>query len=150
MTKQQNECAPSEDADQPGHQPSLIRVFAVRMKKPWVLSYPLSAQLRLWSDWAHAQADLSLAGRTVPLLVLLCCGSNMLSYYPNKILQLIIQSSNNCKILEVNSWILHQKFEVNNHTCDNFKRGIREIFLSFKKCIEYTSQIFYFYFICFY
>ena len=39
---------------------SLIRVFAVRMKKAWVLSYPLSAQWRLWSDWADAQADLSL------------------------------------------------------------------------------------------
>ena len=25
--------APSEDSDQPGHKPSLIRVFAVRMKK---------------------------------------------------------------------------------------------------------------------
>ena len=24
-------CAPSEDSDQPGHPPSLIRVFAVRM-----------------------------------------------------------------------------------------------------------------------
>ena len=33
---------------------------AVRMKKPWVLSYPLRAQRRLWSDWADAQADLSL------------------------------------------------------------------------------------------
>ena len=44
--------APSEDSDQPGHLPSLIRVFAARMKKPWVLSYPLSAQQRLWSDWA--------------------------------------------------------------------------------------------------
>ena len=42
-----SECAPSEDSDQPGHPPSLIRVLAVRMKKPWVLSYPLSAQLRL-------------------------------------------------------------------------------------------------------
>ena len=40
--------------------PSLIRVFAVRMKKPWAFSYPLSAQRRLWSDWADAQADLSL------------------------------------------------------------------------------------------
>ena len=47
MTNQQNECSPSEDSDQPGHPPSLIRVFAVRMKKPWVLSYPLSAQQRL-------------------------------------------------------------------------------------------------------
>ena len=53
-------CAPSEDSDQPGHPPSLIRVLAVRMNKPWVLSYPLSAQRRLWSDWADAQADLSL------------------------------------------------------------------------------------------
>ena len=40
--------------------PSLIRVFAVRIKKAWVLSYPLSAQRRLWSDWMDAQADLSL------------------------------------------------------------------------------------------
>ena len=46
--------------DQPGHSPSLIRIFAVRMKKAWVLNYLLSAQRRLWSDWADAQADLSL------------------------------------------------------------------------------------------
>ena len=26
-------------------------VFAVRMKKGWIFSYPLSAQWRLWSDW---------------------------------------------------------------------------------------------------
>ena len=26
-------CVPSEDSDQPGHPPSLIRVFAVSMKK---------------------------------------------------------------------------------------------------------------------
>ena len=57
---QQNGCAPSEDSDQPGHPPSLIRVFAVHMKKAWVLGYTLSAQRRLWSDWADAQADLSL------------------------------------------------------------------------------------------
>ena len=50
-------CAPSEDSDQPGHPPSLI---SLRMKKAWVLSYPLSAQRRLWSDWADAQADRSL------------------------------------------------------------------------------------------
>ena len=34
--------APSKDSDQPGHSPSLIRVFVVRMH--WVLSYPLGAQ----------------------------------------------------------------------------------------------------------
>ena len=40
-------CAPNKDSDQPGHPPSLIRVFSVRLKKPWFLSYPLSAQRRL-------------------------------------------------------------------------------------------------------
>ena len=52
-------------------------VFAVHMKKAWVLSYPLSAQQRLWSDWADVQADLSLAqsdqsslGAHVSMLVL--------------------------------------------------------------------------------
>ena len=54
---QQNDCAPSEDSDQPMHPPRLIRV---RTKKAWVPSYPLSAKRRLWSDWADAQADLSL------------------------------------------------------------------------------------------
>ena len=38
----------------------LTRVFAVRKKKAWILNYPLSTQQRAWSDWAHAQADLSL------------------------------------------------------------------------------------------
>ena len=41
------------------HPPSLIRVFAIKMKEALVLSYPLGAQ-RNWSDWADAQADLSL------------------------------------------------------------------------------------------
>ena len=49
------------------HPPSLIRDFAVRMRNPWVLSYPLSAQQRLWSDWEDAQADLSLRWAHMPL-----------------------------------------------------------------------------------
>ena len=53
-------CAPSEDSDQPWHLSSLIRIFAVHMKKAWVLSYPLSVQWRLWSDWVDALADPSL------------------------------------------------------------------------------------------
>ena len=60
-------CTPNEDSNQPGHLPSLIRVFTVRMKKAWVLSYPLSAQRRLWSDWADAQADMSLRWAHMPL-----------------------------------------------------------------------------------
>ena len=43
---QQSDCAPSEDSDQPGHPPSLIRVFAFRMKKAWVLSYPVKTLIR--------------------------------------------------------------------------------------------------------
>ena len=59
--------------------PSLIRVFAVRMKEPWFLSYPLSAQRRLWSDWADAQADLSLPWVHTILLVLSWGGSFLVS-----------------------------------------------------------------------
>ena len=50
------------DSDQPGHPPSLIRVFAVRMKKAWALtcSYTLNAQQRLRSFcwFCHIAAHL--------------------------------------------------------------------------------------------
>ena len=74
---QQSECAPSEDSDQPGHLPSLIWVFAVRMMKPWALSYPLSTQRRPWSDWGVLRLIWVFAVRTLTLLVLSCRGSNM-------------------------------------------------------------------------
>ena len=51
---------PSEDADQPGHPPSLIRVFAVRSLGSLGPSFASGGQRWLWSDWADAQADLSL------------------------------------------------------------------------------------------
>ena len=82
-------CAPSEDSDQPGYPPSLIRVFAVRTKKAWILSYPLSAQRRLWSDWTDAQADPSLRWAHMPFcwichalaqFYLITCTSNEDSY----------------------------------------------------------------------
>ena len=47
IQNQQSECMPSEDSDQSGYPPSLIRVFAVHMKKTWVLSYPLKTLIRL-------------------------------------------------------------------------------------------------------
>ena len=53
-------CAPSEDSDQPGHPPSLIRVFAVRSLGSWGPKLSSCGQRRLCSDWADAQADLSL------------------------------------------------------------------------------------------
>ena len=83
---QQCGCVSSEDSDQPGHPPGLIRVFAVRMKKLWVLSYLLSAQWRLRSACASREdSDQTgrtprliwvFAGRTVTLLVLSCRGSD--------------------------------------------------------------------------
>ena len=61
-------CAFSEHSDQPGHLPSLIGVFAVRMKKAWVHSCPLSAQRRLirlggcpgWSESSLGAHAISL------------------------------------------------------------------------------------------
>ena len=72
MTKPTKWLASSEDSNQPGHPPSLIRVLAVRMKKAWVLSYPLSAQ-----DETGRMPRLIwiFAGCTVTLLVLSCRGS---------------------------------------------------------------------------
>ena len=48
------------------HPLSLIRVFADRMKKAWVLSCPLRAQQRLWLDWVDAQANLCLRWAHMP------------------------------------------------------------------------------------
>ena len=71
---QQNECAPSEDSDQSGHLPSLSRVFAVRMKKAWVLSYPLSGSEVTDQTGRMPRLIWVFAGRTVILLVLSCSG----------------------------------------------------------------------------
>ena len=50
---------PAKTRISPGIRP-VCSVFAVRMKKAWVLSYPLSTQRGLRSEWTDAQADLSL------------------------------------------------------------------------------------------
>ena len=57
--------------------PTNWHVFTARMKKAWVLSYPLRGQRRLWLDWVDAQADLVFAGLTLTLLVLSWGGSIM-------------------------------------------------------------------------
>ena len=65
-------CALSEDSDQPGYPPSLIRVFTVRSKGSQGPKLSFCGQRRL----ADAQAELShrWAHR---LLVLSCCDSNI-------------------------------------------------------------------------
>ena len=72
---QQSECAPSKDSDQPGHSPSLIRVLAVRMKKAWVLSYPLSASKDSDQTGWMPRLIWVFAGCTATLLVLSRGGS---------------------------------------------------------------------------
>ena len=72
---QQSECAPSEDSDQPGHPPSLIRVFAVRSvgaKDPSFLHADSED-----SDQTGRMPRLIwvFAGRTTTLLVLSRGGS---------------------------------------------------------------------------
>ena len=94
---QQMTCAPSKDSDQPRHLPSLIRVFAVRMKKAWVLSYPLSTQRRPsrcpgWSEsslgaqsfcwFCHAAAQIKMGKSKQDFMQLwVFCSENTLMIY---------------------------------------------------------------------
>ena len=106
-------CAPSEDSDQPGQPPSLIRVFAIRMKKALVLSYPMSAQRSLWSNWAcpgwsesllgahsfcwfcHVVVQILNAGRNCCLVIVIrhkfIVPSSQLQYYSSFFLQGIFE-----------------------------------------------------------
>ena len=59
-------CATSKDSDQPGHPPSLIRVFAVRSMGNKGPNLSSCGQRRLWSDWADVQPDLSLRWAHMP------------------------------------------------------------------------------------
>ena len=67
-------CAPSEVSGQPGHPPSLIRVFAVRTKKPWVL-LPNERIAKTDQTGRMPRLIWVFAGRTLILLVLSCCSS---------------------------------------------------------------------------
>ena len=86
-------CAPSKD--QPGHSPSpsLIRVFAVRMRKPWVLSFPLNAHWRLIILRGCAGWSESSLGIYVILLVLSCSGSNGFKFCFRKHIQGLVLTS---------------------------------------------------------
>ena len=76
---QQSDCAPSEDSDQPGHPPSLIRIFAVRMMKVWTLSYPLRDSEDSDQTGRMPRLIWVFAGRTLTLFDLSCRGSYLLS-----------------------------------------------------------------------
>ena len=72
--------------DQPGHLPSLIRVFDMRSMGSKGLKLSSCGQRRLWSDWADVQADLSLHWVHMPFCWFLSCsGSNVVWHilWPN-------------------------------------------------------------------
>ena len=69
---QQSNCAPSKDSD---HPPRLIRVFAVRMKKAWVLSYLLRASEDSYQAGRMPRLIWVFVRRTLILFVLSCRGS---------------------------------------------------------------------------
>ena len=72
----QNECAPSKDSDQPGHPPSLIRVFAVQSIGSWG---PKVSSCRQPDQTGRMPRLIWVfAGRTLTLFVLSCCSSNVL------------------------------------------------------------------------
>ena len=62
-------CAPSEDSDQPGHLPSLIRVFTVRMLKAWTCSYPFVCTVKtlIWLGGCPSWSESSLGAKVILL-----------------------------------------------------------------------------------
>ena len=70
LTKPTKCCVHPAKTDQPGHPPSLIRIFTVRMKKAWFLCYPVSAQWRLIRLGGCPGWSESSLGAKVILLVL--------------------------------------------------------------------------------
>ena len=103
-------CAPSENSDQPGHSPSLIRVFVVPMKKAWIFSYPLSAQWRLESDWVDA---LSLRWAHMPFCWVCHAAVQIKLQIPHKAMylktEILLQLSRTC----ITKWWLIFWIEVN-------------------------------------
>ena len=95
-------------------------VFAVRMKKPWVLSYPLSTQRRLWSDWTDAQADQSLCWAHTHFVGFVLSGliSRLLKTLTYR--QISFQNHNNPRIFQKKiCWCCLNS--ANDVVCDDFR-----------------------------
>ena len=119
-------CAPAK-TDQPGHPPSLIRVFAVRMKKPLVISNPLGAQRRLtrlggcpgWSEPA--------LGAHATLLVLSWGGSVLDCNFDRELLKISIQEEHvlsNCLFYFDRKELECAKFFENLEDINYFRQAI--------------------------
>ena len=97
-------CAPSKDSDQPGHPPSLIRVFAVRLKTARILIYPLGASKDSESDWAEAQADLGLRWAHMPFC-LFCHDAAHFQSWPCPLSSVFYNATKNIILIFEMTWI---------------------------------------------
>ena len=113
--------------DQPGHPPSLIRVFAVRMKKPWVLSYPLSAQRSLIRLGGCPGWSESALGAHATLLVLSWGGSILDCNFDRELLKISIQEEHvlaNCLFYFDRKELECAKFLENLEDINYFRQAI--------------------------
>ena len=83
MTKPTKWHAPSEYSDQPEHPPSLIRVFAVGVKKAWSLATLWrTAKTLIRLGWCPGWSESSLGAQVI--LLVLSCGSSYMSHVKTK------------------------------------------------------------------
>ena len=73
MTNQLIECTHSEDSDQTGNPPSLIKVLARRSIFSHGLNDSLYGQRRLWSDWVEAHFHLCRRRADMPSCTFAVC-----------------------------------------------------------------------------
>ena len=110
----------------------------------WKLSYPLSAQRRLWSDWADAQADLSPCWQTVILLVLSWGGSfvtfPLLDCGIPRFLYIVYTSINLFVSVEPHLMIIILKIELNSRQLNSSNQAISII--NFKTLSIYNKLYF--------
>ena len=82
MTKPTKWLCSSEDSDQHGHLPGLIRVFAVRIRETVGPKLPTECKRKLLSDWEDAQAHLSLCWAHMPF----CWFCRVAAHFKNTVL----------------------------------------------------------------
>ena len=138
-------CAPSENSDQPQHLPSLIRFFAVHMKKPWALSYSLSAQRRLVRLGGCPGWSESSLGAHAILLVLSWDGSQLIHDRPRQRDSIMHHTKVRCwskssvptssiSFSSFGSWNLNRRMTKpnKNHMCAIAMTQIRPSLISFR------------------
>ena len=115
-------CSPSEDSDQPHCIHPVWSVFAVCMKEPWILSYPLST-------------DLSSLSVQVILLVLSHCGSFVILWVVSLVSIILISVISMCFI----SWNSPRK---KWHLCIHARVCLSPLIMSYCRRVVVLTFIF--------